>query len=61
MRFVVFNNSSSARSWRASDLAIQRCVGILPFERLGPGADYCLDPDSDGAALVEPRRNLFRL
>ena len=36
-------------------------MGILPFERPGAGADYCLDPDPDGATLVEPRRNLFRL
>lgn len=36
-------------------------MGILPFERPGPGAGYCLDPGPDGAALVAPRRYLFRL
>ena len=36
-------------------------MGILPFERPGAGADYCLDPGPDGTALVELRRNLFRL
>lgn len=35
--------------------------GLLPFERRRPGADCFLDPGPDGAALVEPRRNLFRL